>query len=63
MGKLDHRLREELNDIIAYKRGKLKLRSELIEIPDPPAQFTDASKDIKSIQEEDSYSQALLAKI
>ena len=38
-------LKTGLEEIIAYKKGKLSLRSELIEIPEPPMHYN--AKDIK----------------
>lgn len=54
-------LKDGLEDVNAYKRGKLTLRSELIEIPQPPADYK--AKDIKRIRESGQYSQGVFAKI
>jgi len=50
-----------LEEAIAYKKGKLDLRSELIEIPEPPAQYK--AKQIKKIREQSHYSQGVFAKV
>ena len=54
-------LKAGLEDAIAHEKGKLDLRSELIEIPEPPMQYK--SKDIKGIREHNKYSQGVFAKI
>ena len=36
MGKLYDDLKEGFEEIIAYRKGKITLRSEKIEIPEPP---------------------------
>lgn len=54
-------LKTGLEEVIAYKKGKLDLRSELIEIPEPPAQYK--AKQIKEIREQNRYSQGIFAKI
>ena len=54
-------LKKGLEEAIAYKKGKLDLRSELIEIPEPPAQYK--AKQIKKIREKNHYSQGIFAKV
>src|SRR5271154_3018735 len=54
-------LKAGLEDAIAHKKGKLELRSELIEIPEPPAEYK--AKQIKKIREENHYSQGVFAKV
>ena len=54
-------LKEGLKDIAAYKKSKLTLRSEHIDIPKPPARYK--TKDIKRIRESGNYSQSVFAKI
>ncbi len=49
-----------LEDIIEYKKGKLTLRSEAIEIPAPPEY---KATDIKKIRENSRYSQGLFARV
>lgn len=50
-----------LNDAIEYKRGKIHLRSEFIEIPERPAEY--GAEEIKQIREVNHYSQGVFAKI
>jgi len=54
-------LKAGLEEVIAYKKGKLKLRSEVIEIPAPPADYR--AKDIKNIRMRSHYSQSVFAKV
>lgn len=54
-------LKEALEDVIAYKQGKLTLRSEIIEVPEPPVKYK--AKDIKRIRTRFRYSQGLFSKI
>lgn len=58
---ISKKIKESLEDIISYKQGKLNLRSELLEIPEPPKIFK--AKDIKKIRETRCYSQGVFAKI
>lgn len=61
MSKFYEDLKEGLQDVIAYKKGKIHLRSEAIEIPEPPAHYK--PKDIKKIREINNYSQGIFARI
>jgi putative transcriptional regulator len=54
-------LKESLEEVLAYKKGKLKLYSEEIELPEPPKKFT--SKDIRKIREQQNYSQGVFARV
>ncbi len=54
-------LKKGLQEAIDYKKGKLNLRSELIEIPEPPAKYK--AKQIKNIREKNHYSQGIFAKV
>ncbi len=48
MGKLFKELKQGLQDILAYMHGRLTLKSEFIEIPEPRKEPT--SKKIKKIR-------------
>jgi putative transcriptional regulator len=61
MNKFFKDLKAGLEDAIAHEKGKLDLRSELIEIPEPPTEYK--PKEIKKIREENRYSQGVFAKI
>ena len=61
MGKLFEDLNEGFEDILAYREGKITLRSERISIPEPPMEYK--AKDIKKIREKNNYSQGIFAKI
>lgn len=54
-------LKAGLEDVVAYKKGKLDLRSEVIELPEPPAKYK--AKDIKKIRQKNSYSQSVFSRI
>lgn len=59
MSKLYKDLKKGLEEIIAYKEGKITLKSEIIQIPEPPKAYT--AKEIKRIR--GNYSQGVFAKI
>lgn len=61
MGEFYEDLKEGFEDIIAYRKGKITLRSEKIVIPEPPRAYT--AKDIKKIREKGDYSQGIFAAI
>lgn len=61
MGKLFDDLKEGARDILAYKKGKVTLRSECIEIPEPPLEYT--AKEIQRIRKSNKYSQGIFARI
>ena len=48
MGKFFNDLKESLEEVVAYQRGRLKLKSELIKILTPSSTFR--AKDIKRIK-------------
>ena len=54
-------LKKSLEEVVAYKKGKLDLYSEYIEIPEPPAEYK--AKDIKKIRTKNHYSQGIFAKV
>ena len=61
MGKFYKELKKGLEEIVAYKKGKIKLYSEVIEIPEPPTEYK--ARDVKKIRENGKYSQDFFAKI
>lgn len=61
MSRLFKSLKKGLKEALAHTEGKITLKSEFIEIPEPPIQYTAA--DIKRIREEGHYSQGIFAKI
>jgi putative transcriptional regulator len=61
MSKFFDQLKEGLEDVLSHKKGKITLRSEVIEIPEPPADYT--AKEIKKIREKGRYSQSIFAKV
>src|ERR1700722_7241413 len=54
-------LQTSLEEALAYRQGKLELKTEIIEIPDPPEAYK--PRQIKKIRETNSYSQSIFAKI
>jgi putative transcriptional regulator len=61
MGKFFEQIKEGLEEALAYTQGKITLKSEIIEIPDAPAEYK--AEDIKRIREKYHYSQGVFAKI
>lgn len=61
MGRLFEELKQGLQDIIAHQEGKLTLKSEFIEIPEPPKKY--GPKKIKNIRIKWNYSQGIFAKV
>lgn len=39
MSKFFKDLKKGLEDVVAYKKGKITLRSELVDIPKPPEKY------------------------
>jgi putative transcriptional regulator len=61
MSKLFKGLKKGLEEALAHAEGKITLKSEIIEIPEPPAEYK--AKDIKRIREKNHYSQGIFAKV
>src|SRR5437762_3377377 len=61
MTKLFKGLKKGLEEAILHKKAKLDLRSQLLEIPEPPAEYK--PKQIKKIREKNRYSQGVFARI
>ena len=61
MSKLFKGLKKGLEEALAHTEGKITLKSEVIEIPGPPAEYK--PKDIKRIREQNHYSQGIFAKV
>src|SRR5436853_1340155 len=59
MSKLFKKLKAGLEDIIAHQEGKISLRSENIELPEPPVVYK--AQEIKRIREDNQYSQNVFA--
>lgn len=54
-------LKESLEEVLDYKKDKLKLSSKFIELPEPPTKYK--PKEIKNIRETKNYSQGIFARI
>ncbi|NGX48828.1 MAG: Antitoxin HigA-2 [Candidatus Anoxychlamydiales bacterium] len=61
MSKLFEDLKEGLEEVVAYEKGKKKLRTRKIKVPKPPSQYT--AKDIKKIRSKAHYSQSVFADV
>ena len=61
MSKLFKGLKKGLEEALAYSEGKITLKSEVFEIPEPPAEYK--AKDIKRIRDQNHYSQGIFAKV
>ncbi len=61
MSKLFDDLKDGLNEMIAHKKGKITLRSEIFEVPEPPIAYKPDR--IKKIRTKASYSQSIFAKV
>lgn len=61
MSKLFKGLKKGLEEALAYSEGKLTLKSEFIEIPEPPKEYK--ADDVRRIREKGNYSQGIFAKI
>ncbi|MBS0616241.1 MAG: helix-turn-helix domain-containing protein [Verrucomicrobia bacterium] len=61
MGKLFDDLKQGFEEILAYRKGKITLRTEYIDIPEPPMKYK--AKDIKKIRHKGHYSQGIFAKV
>lgn len=61
MSKLFKSLKKGLEEALAHAEGKITLKSEVIEIPEPPADYR--ANDIKKIRERNHYSQGIFAKV
>jgi len=61
MGRLFEDLKKGMQGIIAHKKGKITLKSEYIEIPEPPKEY--GPKKIKKIRAKRNYSHGVFAKV
>jgi len=61
MSKLFEDLKAGFEEIIAHKKGLIKLTTETFIVPEPPAKYT--AKNIQKMRQSKRYSQAMFAKI
>jgi putative transcriptional regulator len=59
--KFSRDLKKSLEEALAWRQGKLELKTEIIVIPDPPTEYK--PKQIKKIREQNDYSQSIFAKV
>ena len=60
MSQLFKDLEQGFKEVLAYEKGQKKLRTRLIEIPEPPMEYQ--AEDVKRIRQELHYSQGIFAK-
>ncbi len=60
MGKMFEMLKEGLDDILEHQKGKKKLKTKIIDIPEPAISYT--PKDVKRIRESLNYPQSIFAR-
>ncbi len=61
MNKFFEGLKKGLEDAIEFEKGKKILKTHLVELPEPPKEYT--AKDIQKIREKGHYSQSVFALI
>ena len=61
MSKFYKGLKEGLEEALAHTQGKITLKSESIEIPEPPKEYS--ARDIKRIRRSAHYSQGIFARV
>jgi putative transcriptional regulator len=61
MSKLFKGLKKGLEEALAYTEGKITLKTECIEIPEPPSEYK--ASEIRRIRESGHYSQGIFAKV
>jgi putative transcriptional regulator len=60
MSEMFDLLKEGLSDIIKHQKGRKKLKSRTVQVPEPAMQYS--AKDVKRIRESLHYPQSLFAK-
>ena len=61
MSKFYKGLKKGLEEALACTQGKITLKSDYIEIPDPPKEYR--ARDIKRIRKSAHYSQGIFARV
>jgi putative transcriptional regulator len=61
MSKFYKGLKEGLEEALLHTQGKITLKSESIEIPEPPKEYS--PRDIKRIRRSAHYSQGIFARV
>ncbi len=61
MSKLFKGLKKGLEEALAFSEGKITLKSEFIEIPEPPSDYN--ADEIRRIREKSHYSQGIFARV
>lgn len=55
------KLKKGLDEVLEFEQGKKTLRTHVVELPEPPLEYT--AKDIREIRERGKYSQSVFALI
>jgi putative transcriptional regulator len=61
MRKFFEGVKKGLEDAIAFEKGEKILKTHLVDLPEPPKEYT--AKDIRKIREKGCYSQSVFAMI
>ena len=61
MSKFFEGVKKGLEDAIEFEKGKKILKTHLVELPEPPKEYT--AKDIQKIRKKGNYSQSVFALI
>jgi len=59
MSSFSEKIKQGLEEILEYKQGKTTLRTKLVELPEPPLEYS--AEEIKKIREKGKYSQGVFA--
>ena len=60
-GTFSEKLKKGLDEILEFEQGKKTLRTHVVDLPEPPLEYT--AKDIRGIRERGHYSQSIFALI
>lgn len=61
MSKMFEMLKEGFEDILEHQKGKKKLKTRVIDIPEPAIEYT--AEDVKRIRESLNYPQSIFAQV
>lgn len=61
MSELFDNLKKGLKEVVAFEKGKKRLRSKLVKAPKPPQEYT--ARDIKRMRKKAKYTQSIFASV
>jgi len=61
MSELFNNLKKGLEEVVAFEKGKKRLRSRLVKAPKPPQEYT--ARDIKRMRKKAKYTQNIFASV